>query len=293
MAFGKVDDRFWTDEKIRSYSDAGKLLALYLLTSPHRTLIGCYRLPIGYICDDLRWTADQVATVLTELASGERPFIVRDRDGWTVIVNFLRYEKFTSPNHFKSADYLLSRIPKESPVFTIVCAGLSQIWRDDWCRRPKYLEAASQLPLAYLPVASDEPRTSYPAPAPAPAPAPIQNHRNGSDADAPVEPSLKAKLFGECLTWMANLNGKDPSKYRSIIGQWISRYGEAETLAAFIKAQRGDPGGSPVAYIEAILRGSHGQRTNPHEQLSPGAAAARIFAKARSRGGAGGDINDD
>lgn len=128
MSYGKLHQQFWTDPKIRGLSIEGKLLATYLISSPHRNLIGCYRLPIGYICDDLEWTPDRVAVVLTELAAGERPFIVRDKDGWTHIVNSLKYDGINGPNHFKSAAKLIEIVPHDSPVFGSLAPRLAEIW---------------------------------------------------------------------------------------------------------------------------------------------------------------------
>lgn len=128
MSYGKLHQQFWTDAKIRALSIEGKLLAAYLISSPHRNLIGCYRLPIGYICDDLEWNADRVAVALTELASGDKPFIVRDQTGWTHIVNSLKYDGINGPNHFKSAAKLIEMVPQDSPVFGSVAPRLAEIW---------------------------------------------------------------------------------------------------------------------------------------------------------------------
>ena len=65
---------------------------------------------------------------------------------------------------------------------------------------------------------------------------------------------LKAELFGACLTWLASLNGKDPDKYRSKMGQWVRDYGEERVLQAFNRARKGaKPAGDPVAWMERII----------------------------------------
>lgn len=103
---------------------------------------------------------------------------------------------------------------------------------------------------------------------------------------------LKTRLFGDCLTWLAKLNGGDPKKYRGKIGQWIRDHGSGPTLEAMCVAQRAPPQGDVVAYIEVLLRGSHGKKHRPDEQVTGGAAMARMFADARARA-AGGDSGDD
>ena len=43
--YHKVSPRFWADEKVLRWNDDAKMLALYLLTCPHRTTEGLFRLP--------------------------------------------------------------------------------------------------------------------------------------------------------------------------------------------------------------------------------------------------------
>lgn len=67
--------------------------------------------------------------------------------------------------------------------------------------------------------------------------------------------SIKQVLFGRCLTFLAKSNGKDPEKYRPMVGRWLSKHGADKTLAAFLEAERLDAV-EPVAYIEKILKKS-------------------------------------
>ena len=47
--YGQVQSAFWQSIDVQSWSDEGKLLALYLLTGPHANGIGCFRLPSGEV----------------------------------------------------------------------------------------------------------------------------------------------------------------------------------------------------------------------------------------------------
>lgn len=78
-----------------------------------------------------------------------------------------------------------------------------------------------------------------------------EEHKN--DAKASPGPSARQQLFGACLTWLAALNGKDPNKYRGTIGQWLRDHGEIRTLQAFVEAQKNDPQGDRVAYMQRLL----------------------------------------
>lgn len=50
----RVSPKFWADS--RSWDESTRHLALYILTSPHRTTEGLFRLPGVYMLDDLQWT---------------------------------------------------------------------------------------------------------------------------------------------------------------------------------------------------------------------------------------------
>jgi hypothetical protein len=53
-SYGSVHTKFWINSDVQLLSPNAKLLALYLLTSPHTNMLGCFRLPIGYVVEDLQ-----------------------------------------------------------------------------------------------------------------------------------------------------------------------------------------------------------------------------------------------
>lgn len=52
MAYNKIQDNFWIDEKVRSWDFKTRMIALYLLNNQHRYSEGFYRLPLSYIAED-------------------------------------------------------------------------------------------------------------------------------------------------------------------------------------------------------------------------------------------------
>jgi hypothetical protein len=114
-----VQITFWSSATIRALSDSGRLLALYLITSPHCTITGVYRLPDGYACDDLQWTADQVGETLSELF--ENGFATRcSITNWVWVRKFLDWNKPENPNQIKAAVKVVDSIPANCvwlPVF--------------------------------------------------------------------------------------------------------------------------------------------------------------------------------
>src|SRR5687768_16947104 len=99
--YGLVYSRFWVNPDIQSLSVDGKLLALYLLTCSHANMLGCFRLPIGYIAEDLQWGFERVKKGFKELIRIR--FLSRDEEtGWLVIYHYLKWNPIENPNQGKS-----------------------------------------------------------------------------------------------------------------------------------------------------------------------------------------------
>ena len=66
-SYGSVQVRFWEYANKHHLSDQASLLAIYLLTGPHSNMLGCIRLPDGYITEDLRWDIQTVKNAFKQL----------------------------------------------------------------------------------------------------------------------------------------------------------------------------------------------------------------------------------
>ena len=110
--YGKVYASFWSSATIRGLSDDGRMLALYLMTSPHTTIIGAFRLPDGYVCEDLQWSVERVAEGFAELfANG---FANRcETTKWVWIRKHLDWNPPDNPNQRKSCAKVAQQIPAE------------------------------------------------------------------------------------------------------------------------------------------------------------------------------------
>jgi hypothetical protein len=53
--FSKVSPALWRSERFTSLERTDQVLLLYFMTSDHQNSAGCYRLPDGYACSDLKW----------------------------------------------------------------------------------------------------------------------------------------------------------------------------------------------------------------------------------------------
>ena len=115
--YGKIHSAFWMSESVRQLSDDGKMLALYLLTCPHGNMLGCFRIPDGYVSDDLKWPIERVSKGFNELL--DNGFASRcNTSKWVLIYNFLEYNPFENPNVGKAAGKIYTSIPNNLPTKT-------------------------------------------------------------------------------------------------------------------------------------------------------------------------------
>ena len=113
--YGKVHTSFWISDGMRRVSDDARLLALYLLTGQHTNMIGCFRLPDGYVSEDLAWTPERVSKGFDELS--ENGFATRDSSSkWVLIRNFLSWNSVENPNQGIAALRLFDQVPDKSSV---------------------------------------------------------------------------------------------------------------------------------------------------------------------------------
>lgn len=119
--YGKVHTSFWTSETTRGMSEDARSLAMYLLTSPHGTIAGVFRLPDGYVCEDIQWEGERVKKGFDELLA--KGFANRcETTKWVWIAKHFEWNKPENPNQTKSAVKIALSIPNE-------CA-----WKQDYIR---------------------------------------------------------------------------------------------------------------------------------------------------------------
>lgn len=108
--YGRVYSAFWQSEETRTFTEDGRHLALYLLTSPHANLIGCFRLPDAYAADDLQWSSERVREGFTELQS--KGFVSRDEGTkWVFINKYLKWNGFENGNVAIAAQRAFDQVP--------------------------------------------------------------------------------------------------------------------------------------------------------------------------------------
>ena len=124
--YGKVHTSFWSSSTMRDLSEDGRMLALYLMTSPHNTISGVFRLPDGYASEDLQWTSPRVIKGFSELLS--KGFANRcETTKWVWVIKHLEWNEPENPNQKKSARKVASAIPNEcvwKAEFARVCGEI-------------------------------------------------------------------------------------------------------------------------------------------------------------------------
>lgn len=109
--YGSIHTKFWTHADIQKLSDQAKLLAAYLLSSSHTNMLGCFRIPIGYIAEDLKWDFVVVTKALDELSAIN--YLTYDSaNSWIFIHNFLKFNPIENPNQGRSIAKLFDEMPK-------------------------------------------------------------------------------------------------------------------------------------------------------------------------------------
>ena len=109
--YGKVFSRIWESTDFRSLSEDGRALALYLLTCQHGTIAGVFRVPDGYACEDLQWSAERVAEGFANLKA--KGFATRCEDSkWVWVTKFLEWNPPENPNQRKAAAKVALSVPE-------------------------------------------------------------------------------------------------------------------------------------------------------------------------------------
>lgn len=114
--YGSIHTGFWAETNTQRLSDQSKVLITYLLTGPHTNMLGCFRLPLGYIESDLQWEKQKVRDALVEL--GHASFITYDESShWLLIHDFLKSNIICNPRQAGCIQKLFDAVPQQSTVW--------------------------------------------------------------------------------------------------------------------------------------------------------------------------------
>lgn len=141
--YGKVHTSFWSSATTRSLSEDGRTLAMYLLTCPHGTIAGVFRLPDGYACEDLQWEQKRVQEGFAELLANG--FANRcETTKWVWVIKHLEWNQPENPNQRKAVAKIATQVPAECAWnldFMRVCG---KFWGAETPAEAKGLETVKQ-----------------------------------------------------------------------------------------------------------------------------------------------------
>lgn len=230
MAFGTIHETFWTSKTLKGISTPARLLAAYLLTGPHRNAIGCYRLPVSYIVEDLGWDADTVSDTLSELE--ERAFIQRDADSaLTLLPKFFEYNPIISSKVGIMCARLADSLPKDSPVFGHLIDAFKTIadkLPPGWLEKQSYpIGYPIQPPEQRIPLNLTQPINNQTNPNTASV-APKRSRKRGSYSEEfekfwkaypACEGNPKAPAWQE---WLRATDGTEPDEIIAAVGRYAA-----------------------------------------------------------------------
>lgn len=123
--YSKIDTLFWKDSKNRTLSDDEKFMFIYILTCPHKNMLGLFVLPIAYIEADLGWNSEsdrlsnRVYNTLSSLC--DKGYILYDNEMQVILIkNYLKYNPLESSKQMIGAAKLLPEIPVTNLENTLI-----------------------------------------------------------------------------------------------------------------------------------------------------------------------------
>jgi hypothetical protein len=262
--YGKVHTSFWSSDTIRGLSDDGRLLAIYLMTSPHSTIAGVFRLPDGYVCEDMQWTAERVSKAFMELF--DKGFGNRcETTKWVWIRKHLEWNPPENPNQRKAACKVALSVPAECAWkldFMRVCGSSLGIEPPS---TPNRSETVGE------PFANQEPEQEQEQKQ-------EQEHSANAGGKPPKLTDPKEIIFGYGLSLLVNASVPE-KQARSFLGGRVKEYEEGPVIDALRDCARAKPL-QPLEWLAAALPPkATGRKANAQEALEEAnrAVAARFL----------------
>lgn len=244
--YGKVYATFWSSDTTGGMSDDAKLLALYLMTCSHSTIAGVFRLPDGYVSEDLMWGSERVSEGFRELF--DKGFANRcETTKWVWIRKHLEWNKPENPNQRKAAAKVASSVPDQ-------CAWKRDFWRD----------AAEVLTLEPLPEAN--PCETVPQTLSEPflnQKQKQEQEQKGSEANAsggkPPSEKSKTELWHAAVSLLSG-QGMPEAQARSFVGKLAKDYPDGDIVLEAVRATVAEQPADARAYLKATCQRLSGER---------------------------------
>lgn len=87
-----IDTGFWTDEKVvEQFSPEDKLFMLYILTNPHSSMLGIYKISKKVMAFEIGYSLDAISVLLERFEQKYKIIKYSEKTGEIAIKNYLKY----------------------------------------------------------------------------------------------------------------------------------------------------------------------------------------------------------
>ena len=270
--YGKIYSAIWSSADFRALTEDGQKLALYLLTSGHATMLGCYFLPDGYICEDIGWSSERVRDAMADCIA--KSFVERDiTSRWVLVVKFLRWNKFENTKvavgarnrfdavpeifKFKLAQAILEHCPKHLPDEHVqtYTAQKPFVMSDEY----EQAVAASQAKALTV----DAPAKPVKAKAPSEGRTPAQKAAATKEANEEAKTAATWKAYSQAFSKRYGEMPPRNAMVSGVLSKFIDRIGrdEAPDVAAFYVGHSNAYYVNSGHAVQAMLRDAEKLRT--------------------------------
>jgi len=104
-----VETSFWDDYYVSDLDPSEKLLFLYLLTNPATNIAGVYQILVKRIAADTGFDADMVRKIMGRFENDGKMVY---KDGWLVLINFIKHQKTGGPSVQKGIERSIKNAPE-------------------------------------------------------------------------------------------------------------------------------------------------------------------------------------
>lgn len=117
--YTKIESIIWRDAKFQKLTVEARLAFIYLLTCPHRNILGLYVLPEDYAASDLGWTQAKFRAAVSSL---EQACMVSRTNEFVLLVNYLKHNAPENPNSIKAGIDKLRELAPPGNLLSILLA---------------------------------------------------------------------------------------------------------------------------------------------------------------------------
>ena len=122
--FAKFGTGFWTSPAIQALSIEAKLLAAYLISGPHSNQAGIYRIPDGYVSEDIGMGSETLSKGFAELRV--RGFATRcERTKWVIVHKAMQHTPPDNVNQAKHIANLIEQVPAGASIWPAISEAVS------------------------------------------------------------------------------------------------------------------------------------------------------------------------